>query len=123
MPLSEDEQRILEEMERRLAEEDPRLVEHVTRTTLSVHLSRKIRVAALAFLLGFVMLFFVAWSVWAGVAGFVVMLASGYTVARYLRQLGRDQIRALQEEGRFSLGGILGRLAERYRGRPDPREE
>ena len=50
MPLSDHEQRILDEIEARLAEEDPRLVEQVARTTLSTHLARKIRVAALAFL-------------------------------------------------------------------------
>ena len=47
MPLSEHEQRILEEIERRLAEEDPRLVEHVGRTDLYSHLARRIRLAAL----------------------------------------------------------------------------
>ena len=35
MPLSEHEQRILDEIERRLAEEDPRLVESVSRASLA----------------------------------------------------------------------------------------
>ena len=34
MPLNENEQKILEEIERRLSEEDPRLVEQVSRTDL-----------------------------------------------------------------------------------------
>ena len=42
MPLSEHEQRILEEMERRLAEEDPRPVETVARTTVSGHALRRV---------------------------------------------------------------------------------
>ncbi|HSL68097.1 MAG TPA: DUF3040 domain-containing protein, partial [Actinomycetota bacterium] len=39
MPLSEHEQQILEEIEKRLAEEDPRLVEAVSRTSLYTHLA------------------------------------------------------------------------------------
>ena len=35
MPLSPDEQRILDEIEQRLAEEDPRLVETVSRSSRS----------------------------------------------------------------------------------------
>ncbi len=120
MPLSEHEQRILEEIERRLAEEDPRLVEQVARTTLSSHLARRIRLEALAFLGGFVALLFFAVSVWWAVAGFGVMVVSTLAITRHLKQLGRDQIRALQEERRFSLAGFLGRLAARFRYRSDP---
>ena len=45
MPLSDHEQRILEEIERRLAEDDPKLDEHVGRTDLYTHLARRIRLA------------------------------------------------------------------------------
>jgi len=119
MPLSDHEQRILEEIERRLAEEDPRLVEQVARTTLSSHLARRIRLAAVVFLLGLVALFFFAISIWYAVLGFGMMVASALAITRYLRQLGRDQIRALQDQGRFSLAGILGRIAGRFRTPPE----
>ena len=56
MPLSPDEQRILDEIEQRLAEEDPRLVEAVSRTSLYTHLARRIKWSLLAFLVGFLML-------------------------------------------------------------------
>ena len=56
MPLSPDEQRILDEIEQRLAEEDPRLVETVSRSSLSSHLASRIRWSFLAFIAGFVML-------------------------------------------------------------------
>ena len=49
MPLSPDEQRILDEIEQRLAEEDPRLVEAVSRTSLYTHLARRIKWSLLAF--------------------------------------------------------------------------
>jgi len=120
MPLSENEQRILEEIERRLAEEDPRLVEQVTRTTLSAHLARRLRLSAIGFLFGIVMLLFVTVSVWAALAGFGVMVVAALAGYHYLKQLGRDQIRALQEEGRFSFGGLVGRIAARFRRPAEP---
>ncbi len=122
MPLSEHEQRILDEIERRLAQEDPRLVEQVTRTTLSTHLARKIRLAVLGFVVGFILSFFFFVSLSLAVTGFFVMVFSALLVARYIRQLGRDQVRSLQEEGRFTIGGILGRIAARLRRTPEPPE-
>ncbi len=52
MPLSDHEQQILDEIERRLAEDDPKLVEQVARTDLYTHLTRRIRLAGLAFIAG-----------------------------------------------------------------------
>jgi len=58
-------------------------------------------------------------SLYVAAAGFGVMLASSLLVYRYLKQLGRDQIRAMQQEsGRFSIAGLLARIAERFRDRP-----
>lgn len=116
MPLSPDEQRILDEIEQRLAEEDPRLVEAVSRTSLYTHLARRIRWSSLAFLAGFVMLMLFPVSLWVAALGFGVMLVSALLVYRYLRQLGRDQVRALQQSGRFSIAGMLARLSTRFRG-------
>ena len=114
VPLSEHEQRILEEIERRLAEDDPKLVEQVGRTDLYTHLSRRIRLAAGAFVVGMLMLLLFVVSVWIAAAGFVVMLVSALVVYRSLGQLGRDQLRQLQDEGGFSITALLGRLAERF---------
>ena len=50
------------------------------------------------------------------IAGFVVMLLSGLIVYHYLKRLGRDQIQTWKAEGRFTLTGVLARLAERFRG-------
>lgn len=115
MPLSEHEQHILEEIERRLAEEDPRLVEQVSRTSLYTHLARRIRWATLAFLAGFLMLMAFSVSLWVAAAGFGVMLLSSLLVYRYLKQLGKDQVRAIQQSGRFSLASLLARLSGRFR--------
>ena len=115
MPLSDHEQRILEEIERQLAEDDPKLVEQVGRTDLYTHLSRRIRLAALAFVAGvLLLLLFVVWP-WVAALGFVMMVLSAMLIYRYLGQLGRDQVRAMQQEGRLSMTGLLGRIAARFR--------
>jgi hypothetical protein len=120
MPLSPDEQRILEEIEQRLSEEDPRLAEQVSRTSLYTHLARRIRWSLLAFLVGLVMLMSFWASLWVAAVGFCVMLASSLFFYRYLKQLGRDQFRTLQQQpnGRFTIAGMLARLASRFRDRP-----
>ena len=69
MPLSDHEQRILEEIERRLAEDDPKLVEQVGRTDLYTHLARRIRLAALAFIVGCVLLLLFVVSPWIAAVG------------------------------------------------------
>jgi hypothetical protein len=115
MPLSDHEQRILEEIERRLAEDDPRLAEQVSTTSLYTHLARRIRWASLAFLLGFVLLLCFALSLEVAVAGFAIMLVSALLAYRYLHQMGRDQLRALQDGDRFTFAGFLARLSGRLR--------
>lgn len=120
MPLSDHEQRILEEIERRLAEEDPRLAEQVSNTSLYTHLARRIRWASLTFLVGFVMLLLFALSLWVAAVGFALMLLSTLLIYRYLKQMGRDQVRALQQGGRFSLAAFLARMSGRFKGDPGP---
>jgi hypothetical protein len=120
LPLSPDEQRILDEIEQKLAEEDPRLVDAVSRTSLYTHLASRIRWASIAFLVGFFMLMAFPVALWIAAAGFGVMLGSSLMIYRYLKQLGKDQVRAIQQSGRFSIAGILARLAGRFRGPSQP---
>ncbi|HEX2031265.1 MAG TPA: DUF3040 domain-containing protein [Actinomycetota bacterium] len=117
MPLSEHEQRILEEIEKRLQEEDPRFADVVGRTTLYGHLTRRVRLGALAFVAGFVMLMLFAVSVWVAIAGFAVMLGSALLVYHQLRVMGADELRDYGRGGPLSLTALLARLAERVRGR------
>jgi Protein of unknown function (DUF3040) len=116
MPLSEHEQRILEEIEKRLQEEDPRLANAVSRTSLYGHAAGRIRWAALAFVAGFIMLMLFALSVLVAIAGFVVMLASTLLIYRQLRLMGQEQVREYSRGGRLSLTAFLARLSERFRG-------
>ncbi|MFM7719463.1 MAG: DUF3040 domain-containing protein [Actinomycetota bacterium] len=113
MPLSPHEQRILDEIEQRLREEDPALAEAVSTSTLHGHVVRRIRLATVAFLVGFLSLMAFPVSIWVAAVGFCVMLAAVLVVYRSLAQLGREQVRALRDSGGFSLAAILARLARR----------
>ena len=116
MPLSEQEQRILEDIERRLQQEDPRFAQSVERASLTSHVSRRIRWGALAFVVGFVMLMLFVISVWVAIAGFGVMLVSALFVYQQIQRMGGDQIRAVGQGGRLSLPAFLARLTQRFRG-------
>ena len=55
-------------------------------------------------------------SLWVAVVGFIVMLLSGLVIYHYLKRMGKDQIQSWKLAGRFSVTGMLARLAERFRG-------
>ncbi len=116
MPLNDHEQRILDEIERRLTEDDPNFVEQVGRTDLYTHLARRIRLGAIAFIVGMLMLLLFVISPWLAVSGFAMMLVAAVVIYRALGQLGRDQLRAMQDDGGLSLTGLIGRIAARLRG-------
>ena len=118
MTLSEHEQRILDEIEKRLQEEDPRFADVVGRASLSSHVGRRIRLGVVAFVAGFIMLILFALSVWVAIAGFAVMLASALLIYHQLRLLGQDQLREYGRGG--SVTGFLARMTERFRGRQQP---
>jgi hypothetical protein len=86
MPLSEHEQRILAEIERRLLEEDPKFA-HQVGSSFRAHLARRLKLAVVGFILGLVVLVagFVQ-NVAVGVAGFVIMLASVFVFVRTMRR-------------------------------------
>ena len=77
MPLSEHEQRQLEQIEQSLYADYPRFAHAVRASDPRVHYKRRVVEAAFGFLLGIGMLLggVVAKYIWIGVAGFVVMLA------------------------------------------------
>jgi len=78
VPLSEHEQRLLEQMERALYAEDPKFVSSLRGTDLRSHYRRRALGAAVGFILGVVLLMTgVVSTIWiVGVFGFVLMLAS-----------------------------------------------
>jgi hypothetical protein len=118
MPLSEHEQKILEDIERQLQQEDPRFAHQVSKTSLYSHLARRIRWASLAFIAGFVMLVLYFVSVPLAIAGFAVMLASTLLIYRWVKRIGSDQLRAVSPGGKFSIATLLARVGERFRNEP-----
>jgi DUF3040 family protein len=116
VPLSENEQRILEEIEKRLQEEDPRFAHAVSRRSLHQHVGSRIRWGGVAFVAGFVMLMLFAISAWVAIAGFGVMLVSSLFVYQQLRRMTGDQINAYGSSGRFSLPALMARWSGRFRG-------
>ncbi len=78
MPLSEEELRLLEQMERALVEEDPKFASTLRGTTLRSSARRRAILAGACFLLGIVVLMTgaIAELPPIGIAGFVIMLAS-----------------------------------------------
>ena len=55
-------------------------------------------------------------SLWLSVIGFMLMLLSGLIISHYIKRIGRDQ---LARGGRLPMSGLIARIAERFRGRPD----
>ncbi len=119
MPLSEEEQRILKEIEANLTATDPGLVQQVSETTLYRHAARAIKWAVVGFIAGLVLLLFTFTQVLLlGVVGFLVMLACLLVIERNVRKLGKAGMQNLTGSLRGgSLGGILGSTSRRWRER------
>ncbi|MER5491859.1 DUF3040 domain-containing protein [Streptomyces sp. LE64] len=76
MPLSEHEQRMLEQMERALYAEDPKFATALEGSGLRTYTRRRVYQAAAGFLVGIALLMagMVAQQIWISVVGFLVML-------------------------------------------------
>lgn len=87
MPLSEEELRLLEQMERALVAEDPKFVSALRGTARRKDARRRSMIAGAVFLVGIVVLMTgaVTANVIVGVVGFVVMLASAVVGLTYWR--------------------------------------
>jgi DUF3040 family protein len=116
MPLSEHEQRILEQYEKEL-QQDPHLTKRISRSSLYTRLSRRVRLAVVGFVVGLVMIMLFWVSLWVSVIGFTLMLLSGLIISHYIKRIGRDQLVA--RGGKLPMAGFIARIAERFRGRPD----
>ena len=121
MPLSEDEQRILHEIEQQFYESDPAFAREVGKTTLYRHAGRNLKWAAAGFFCGFLLLIVAfASSLVLGFAGFLVMLASAIVFERNLRKMGRagwQQVTGNMKAHnlRESLGDAGRRLRKRFK--------
>ena len=130
MPLSEHEQRQLEQIERALYAEDPKFAQAVRAKDPRVHYKRRIVEAAIGFLLGVGLLLagVVSKLTVVGVAGFVVMLACSMWALSSWRHMsggttsGRSPARERQRRAKPPAGPktrFMERLEERWRRRQE----
>jgi len=125
MPLSEDEQRILREIEENLSATDPKLVQQVSDTTLYRHSARVIKWSAVGFVAGLLLMIFTFTSTLVlGVVGFLVMLGCALTIEHHVRKLGKAGMDSLTSSMRSgTLKNALGNAGDRWRerwGRDEP---
>lgn len=145
MPLSEEELRLLEQMERALVEEDPKLASTLRGTSLRRSARRRAIIAGVCFAGGIAVLMTgVITEFWVvGIVGFVIMLASATVAVTALRgqqaaQHGHGDPRAAaghtthgftvidggrsgrsRRNKRRSSGSFMERMDERWRRRRD----
>ena len=146
MPLSEHEQRLLDQIERALYAEDPKFASAVRSSDLKTHLRRRVRRAAVVLGLGLAVLVVgvavpidgVRTEV-VGVVGFVLMLGAALVIARSLMRMsgreapvapvrskrGRKGLRAVDPSPRdpSERGGVMGRVEERWKRRREQDEQ
>lgn len=116
MPLSEDEQRILHEIERSFYESDREFYDKVSSETVYRHAGRKCKWAAVGFVAGLALLVVsFASSLWLGFLGFLIMLSCAIIFqanARLMGKAGWEQVSASIKAKGFPDAR---RLRERFR--------
>lgn len=113
--LSDHEQRILAEIERNLAEEDPDFVRHVREARPRRDATRLLRLSILGLVAGLALLLGYTTNLLLGVLGFLVMLASLVGIVTSVRDLaavGRSPSTMLRDAWRRAEG----RMRSRRRG-------
>ncbi len=119
MPLSEDEQRILSEIEQQLYEDDPRLAHEVGSTTVYTHALRDLRWSVVVFAIGVVFLLVtLSTHVLLAFVGFLIMLGSALWFERSARALGRAGMQQMTTSWRGgSVRDYFGLTGNRMRDR------
>ena len=119
MPLSEDEQRILQEIEKNFYDSDPEFAREVSEKTLYRHAGRNLKWAAAGFIAGLaILVLWFASSIYLGIIGFGIMLGCAIVFERNARKMGRAGLQSVsQRTGNLSeLFGTPGRrLKDRFK--------
>ncbi|MFF8605155.1 DUF3040 domain-containing protein [Streptomyces sp. NPDC015346] len=131
MPLSEHEQRMLEQMERALYAEDPKFATALEGSGLRTYTRRRVYQAVAGFLVGIALLMagMVAQQIWISVVGFLVMLGCAVLAVTGWRKApkpGEQQ----QASGGEAAGGrqprqrrsMMNRIEERWQRRRDEQQ-
>jgi hypothetical protein len=122
VPLSEEEARLLHQLEQSLAAEDPDFASTLRGSKFLAHNRRVAILAVLGFLAGVALLFSGAVSAmtWLGVLGFVVMLGGAYVfVMAWRRGIGQAEEKGNEPATQKPPGSFVDRLEERWQRRQD----
>lgn len=119
MPLNENEERILREIEERFHAHDPDSARRISSTTLPRYLARNARWATLGFVGGLVILLVGFASSWiVGVFGFLLMVVSAVALIRNLHRMGKFGLQQLKSQtSERNLGQAIDEATKRFRRR------
>ncbi|WP_062211584.1 DUF3040 domain-containing protein [Streptomyces sp. NBRC 109706] len=132
MPLSDHEQRMLEQMERALYAEDPKFATTLEGTELRTVTRKRVYQAIAGFVLGIGLLMggMVAQLIWLSVIGFLIMLGCAVIAVTGWRKVPVQQG---EPQGRQATGGrrqrgtkrrsMMTRIEDRWQRRRDARDE
>ncbi|KJK39936.1 membrane protein [Streptomyces variegatus] len=127
MPLSEHEQRMLEQMERALYAEDPKFATALEGSGLRTYTRRRVYQAVAGFLVGIALLMagMVAKQVWLSVVGFLVMLGCAVLAVTGWRKAPKPGEQAAGAAGPQARGqgrqrrSVMDRIEQRWQKRRD----
>ena len=130
MPLSDHEQRMLEQMERALYAEDPKFATALEGNELRTHPRRRIYQAVAGFVLGIALLMggMVAPFIWLSVVGFLIMLGCAVVVVTGWRRTppqgaGQQGRRGGRARGQRQRRSMMTRIEERWQRRREERDD
>jgi hypothetical protein len=121
VPLSEDEQRILSQIEQQLYETDPSLARGIADTTVYSDAYRHLKHGLLGFVLGFVvMLGTLHLNAIYSAIGVIIMFVSALAIVANVRRMGKAGIDQLTESMRAAglrdyFGNRTSRMRDRFR--------
>ncbi|MEU2544843.1 DUF3040 domain-containing protein [Streptomyces roseolus] len=128
MPLSEHEQRMLEQMERALYAEDPKFATALEGSGLRTYTRRRVYQAVVGFLVGIALLMagMVAQQIWISVVGFLVMLGCAVLAVTGWRKAPKPGEQAQQQAGRGrqvrARRSMMDRIEARWQRRRDEQQ-
>ncbi|MDX2558345.1 DUF3040 domain-containing protein [Streptomyces sp. NPDC006553] len=131
MPLSEHEQRMLEQMERALYAEDPKFATALEGSGLRTYTRRRVYQAVAGFLVGIALLMagMVAQQIWISVVGFLVMLGCAVLAVTGWRKAPKPGEQQATRGGTTAGGrqtrqrrSMMNRMEERWQRRRDEQQ-
>ncbi|MER6038771.1 MULTISPECIES: DUF3040 domain-containing protein [unclassified Streptomyces] len=126
MPLSEHEQRMLEQMERALYAEDPKFASALEGSGLRTYTRRRVYQAVVGFLVGIALLMagMVAQQIWVSVVGFLVMLGCAVLAVTGWRKAPKpgEQPAAAPRRQVRQKRSMMDRIEQRWQRRRDEQQ-